>query len=279
MRTREQLIHLRIIHVVAMLATALFIYQFSQWDDALWIPITVLAIIGPFSPGLSINKAQQRVLGSIAGLLLSLIFWLVIHYNYNLLVPLAVVLIYCVAYTLLQEYTFFIMLVTIMLCINFDYMNLFFNNEIFYLISRGLCVLTGVIICQFYEYCVFKSSYTNATSLVQKERLDALIVAAWQQVSSLASPGRPVVVAELNQCLTPLVNSLTGLQQLKESCQHSYSEQGETLILIEHYQEKLTSIYKWISLQGFNLLQSEPQQSISQVIELDEDSLEQKFSD
>ncbi|MDQ5947846.1 MAG: hypothetical protein QG651_340, partial [Pseudomonadota bacterium] len=66
---------------------------------------------------------------------------------------------------------------------------------------------------------------------------------------------------------------------LKESCQHSYSEQGETLIIIEHNQEKLTSIYKWISLQGFNLLQSEPQQSISQVIELDEDSLEQKFSD
>jgi hypothetical protein len=158
-------------------------------------------------------------------------------------------------------------------------MNLFFNNEIFYLISRGLCVLTGVIICQFYEYCIFKSSYTNATSLVQKERLDALIVAAWQEISSLASSGRPAVVTELNQCLTPLVNSLTELQQLKESCQHSYSEQGETLILIEHYQEKLTSIYKWISLQGFNLLQSEPQQAISQVVELDQDSLEQKFSD
>ena len=279
MRTREQLIHLRIIHVVAMLATALFIYQFSQWDDALWIPITVLAIIGPFSPGLSINKAKQRVLGSIAGLLLSLIFWLVIHYNYNLLVPLAVVLIYFVAYTLLQEYTFFIMLVTIMLCINFDYMNLFFNNEIFYLISRGLCVLTGVIICQFYEYCVFKSSYANATCLVQKERLDTQIVSAWQQINSLVSEGRPALVTELNQCLAPLASSLTELQQLKDSCQHSYSEQGETLILIEHYQEKLTSIYKWISLQGFNLLQSEPQQAISQPIELYEDGLEQEFSD
>lgn len=281
MRTREQLIHLRIIHVVVMLATALFIYQFSQWDDALWIPITVLAIIGPFSPGLSINKAKQRVLGSIAGLLLSLIFWLVIHYNYNLLVPLAVVLIYCVAYTLLQEYTFFIMLVTIMLCINFDYMNLFFNNEIFYLISRGLCVLTGVIICQFYEYYVFRSSYANATSLVQKERLDNEIVTAWNKIRLISSESPLVAVSDLNNCIAPLLKSLEELKQLKESCLQSYSEQGATLVLIANYQEKLLSLYKWISLQAFDLITTNRQQAIDEDSDFEEESLnlEQKFSD
>lgn len=279
MRTREQLIHLRIIHVVIMLATALFIYQFSLWDDALWIPITVLAIIGPFSPGLSISKAKQRVLGSIAGLLLSLIFWLIIHYNYNLLVPLAVVLIYCVAYSLLQEYTFFIMLVTIMLCINFDYMNLFFNNEIFYLISRAMCVLVGVIICQFYECLVFKHSYINAIGLVKKEHLDDVIVNAWQQIRVLSSSAPQVSVNDLNKCIAPLISSLNDLKQLKESCLHSYSEQGETLILIANYQEKLLSIYKWISLQAFGLITSNRQQALDEDEEFEEESLEQKFSD
>lgn len=281
MRSREQLIHLRIIHVIVMIATALFIYQFSQWDNAVWIPITVLAIIGPFSPGLSINKAKQRVLGSIAGLLLSLIFWLVIHYNYNLLVPLAVVLIYCVAYTLLQEYTFFIMLVTIMLCINFDYMNLFFNNEIAYLVSRGMCVLVGVIICQFYEYLVFKSSYANAISLVQKERLDSEIVTAWNQIRLLSSESPQVAVSDMNNCIAPLLKSLEDLKQLKEACLHSYSEQGATLILIANYQEKILSIYKWISLQAFDLITTNRQQAIDEDSDFEEKSLnlEQKFSD
>lgn len=281
MHSREQLIHLRIIHVVVMLATAVFIYQFSRWDDALWIPITVLAIIGPFSPGLSINKAQQRVLGSLAGLVLSLIFWLIIHYSYNLLVPLAVVLIYCVAYTLLQKYTFFIMLVTIMLSINFDYMNLFFNDEISYLVIRGMCVLVGVIICQFYEYLVFKSSYVNATSLVQKERLDTEIVTAWHQIRLLSSTSQQVAVSDLNDCIAPLLKSLEELKQLKESCLQSYSEQGSTLALIANYQEKLLSIYKWISLQAFDLITINRQQAIDEDSDFVEESLnlEQKFSD
>ena len=33
--------------------------------------------------GLTINKAKQRVLGSIAGLLISILIWFLIHYNYN----------------------------------------------------------------------------------------------------------------------------------------------------------------------------------------------------
>lgn len=113
--TREQLIQLRIIHVTILFALALFIYQWSEWSDALWIPISVLAIIGPFRPGLTINKAKQRVLGSIAGLLISILIWFLIHYNYNLLVIIALLLVCGVAFAALQEYTYFIMLVTVML--------------------------------------------------------------------------------------------------------------------------------------------------------------------
>ena len=253
MRTRDQLINLRIFHVVVMLATAIFVYQYSQWDDGLWVPISVIAIIGPFRPGLTISKAQQRVLGTIAGLLLSVIIWFIIHYNYNVLVIICLILLYCVAFAALHDYTYFIMLVSIMLCINFDYMNLFFNNEIVYVVNRAICVLVGVCICQFYEYFVFKASYANAVALVEKEKLDEMIVASWESIRKLGDK-TSIRVEEIDNCLAPLIGALGELNELKESCEHSYSDQQQTLELIERYQLKLNSAYSLGSDLGYRLL-------------------------
>jgi hypothetical protein len=253
MRTREQLIQLRIIHVTVLFAVALFIYQWSQWSDGLWVPISVLAIIGPFRPGLTINKAKQRVLGSIAGLLISILVWFFIHYNYNLLVIIALLLVCAVAFTALQEYTYFIMLVSVMLCVNFDYMNLFFNNEIVYIANRGMCVLTGVFLCQFFEYFVFKHSYSNAQALVEKEQIDGLVINTWNRINQF-TPGDKEASIELTKCLDALLLRLEQLRELKESCQYSYSEQQQTLQLIEHYELKLISSINWISSLGGKLL-------------------------
>jgi|LauGreDrversion4_2_1035121.scaffolds.fasta_scaffold19574_3 hypothetical protein len=253
MRTREQLIQLRIIHVTVLFAVALFIYQWSQWSDGLWVPISVLAIIGPFRPGLTINKAKQRVLGSIAGLLISILVWFFIHYNYNLLVIIALLLVCAVAFTALQEYTYFIMLVSVMLCVNFDYMNLFFNNEIVYIANRGMCVLTGVCLCQFFEYFVFKHSYSNAQALVEKEQINDLVIDTWNRINQF-TPGDKEASIELTKCLDALLLRLEQLRELKESCQYSYSEQQQTLQLIEHYELKLISSINWISSLGGKLL-------------------------
>ena len=262
MRTREQLISLRIVHVTIMFATALLIYQFSQWDDGLWLPISVLAIIGPFRPGMSINKAQQRVLGSLAGLFLSLIIWVLLYYNYNLLVIIALVLIYCVAFSVLQDYSYFIMLVTIMLCLNFDYMNLFFNNEISYLANRGMCVLAGVTLCQFYEYFVFRHYYADGQALVEKEKLDLLLIDIWHKVNQMGDQ-RKIVVADLNECIAPLLSGLSQLAELKESCRHGYNSQQQTLALAEHYEVKLQTMYNWLSTLGFKLITINPRLAIN----------------
>lgn len=256
MRTREQIIHLRIVHVVIMIATAFFVYQFSNWSDALWIPISVLAIIGPFSPGLSIGKAKQRTIGSIAGLLLSVIIWFVLQYNPNLLVFIAVILVYFIGFTVVKEYTYFIMLVTIMLCVNFDYMNLFFNNEIVFLTNRSICVLTGVIICQFYEYFIFRHSYDNATCFIDESRLNNLIVDSWNEFNLLANRSTPVSSAELDLCINGIVVELSKLDKLKATFTGSYGDQEKTIHLIEHYEEKLQSIYYWMSSQAYDIMQA-----------------------
>lgn len=253
MCSRDHLIRLRIFHVIIMIVTAIFVYQYSQWDDGLWVPISVLAIIGPFSPGLTINKARQRVLGSIAGLLISLVLWIVIRYNPDSLIFIALVLIYAVAFTSLQQYTYFILLVSIMLCINFDYMNLFINNEISFVISRGLCVLTGVMICQIYEYFIFSRYYDNALALVEAKRLDKLIVDTWTKISQMTETQR-VNISDLNENVEPLIKELNRLDELKQSCLHGYSNQTKTLDLVERYETKLITLYEWLNSTGFSLL-------------------------
>lgn len=259
MRTREQLIQLRIIHVVIMIASAFYCYQFSNWSDALWIPISVLAIIGPFQPGLTIHKAKQRVIGTIAGLLLSVIVWLFLQYFPNLLPVVAIVLIYGVAFCVLQDYTYFILLVSIMLCVNFDFMNLFFSNEIVFLLNRSMCVLTGVSIFLFYEYFVFRRSYTNAVGLVDAEALDTLIANSWSKFNSQVSKAESSLsISAMDESLNPLLIELDRLAELKESCSYSYSNQDKTLALIADYEEKLKTIYYWMMSQGYNAAYIKP---------------------
>lgn len=254
MLTSQKLIHRRIIHIVIIIMTAFFAYQFSNWGDALWIPISVLAIIGPFSPGNSINKAKQRMLGSIGGLLLSVVFWFFLQNFPNSLPVVAVILIYCVGFCLLQKYTFFIMLVSIMLCINFDYMNLFFKNEILFITDRIMCVLTGVMICLFYEYFIFRRSYDNATCLIESERIDSLMRSLIEQSKKYRERSAAICAVELDECINPLIREIERLEQLKGMFTHSYSDQKKSLLLIESYLEKLNSLYEQLTLELYSSL-------------------------
>ena len=246
---REQLIALRILHVTLMFASSIFLYQFSQWDDGLWIPISVLAISGPFRPGMTLHKAKQRLLGSLVGLGLSLGVWLLLYANNNLLVPIALLLMYGVAFTLLNNYSYFIAIVSMLLCLNFDYMNLAFNNEVSYLLNRGMCVLAGVSLCLFFEYFIFQRYYVNATAMVNHERLDALLFATWQQ---LQPTHEKIPRSTVDSCLSNLLVELRELAELSESCRHGFSSQQQTLALARTYEVKLHALCTWISASGFN---------------------------
>lgn len=253
MRTYQQLIQLRIFHVTIMFATAIFIYQFSQWEQALWIPISVLAIIGPFRAGLTIYKARQRLIGTLAGLLLSIIVWTILYYWNNSLVFIALILVYCVAFSALQEYTYFIMLVSLMICVNFDYTNLFINHEIGFVANRGICVLAGVTLCQFFEYFIFSRYYTNSVALVQTDKLDSSIAKIKVQIEQITIHKR-ATTTQINKSIALIVKHLNELGELKESCLHGYSNQNLTLELINKYETKLTHLYNWLNNNAFKFI-------------------------
>ena len=253
MQTREQLIHKRIIHVVIIIATSSFAYQYSNWGDALWIPISALAIIGPFTPGMSTRKAQQRMIGSIAGLFLSIVIWLLLFNSSAMLAVVATVLIYLVAFTVVQKYTYFVMLVSIMLCINFDYMNLFINNEMAYLTNRIICVFTGVAICQFYDFLIFRNSYDNAVSLIEGKRINKLIINIKFNLNNMQQYNKNLNKIIIEDYFQDIIQELELLTELKESCNYTYGNQKQTITLLDSYIDKLKLIYAEISEVAYSL--------------------------
>lgn len=248
MYSREQLIKLRILHVVLMIATGIFAYQYLQLDDGLWIPISIIAIVGPFAPGLAINKARQRVIGTICGLGVSLLIWTYVHYFPDSLVFISLLLIYGVGLTAILTYTYFIFFVSIMLTLSFDYMNLFINNEISYVINRMMCVLIGVIICQFYEFFIFKYFYTNAINLVESKRLDGLISEINDKLNSID------LINNCNTYLTKVHAEITELNELRLSAVNGYSQQNLLIKQIDSYLCQLEDLHAKLMKHGAELI-------------------------
>lgn len=249
MYSREQLIKLRILHVMLMVATGIFAYQYLQLDDGLWIPISIIAIIGPFAPGLAISKAKMRVIGTVCGLGVSIIIWTFIHYFPDSLVFISLLLIYGVGLTAILTYTYFIFFVSIMLTLSFDYMNLFINNEISYVVNRMMCVLIGVIICQFYEFIIFKYFYTNAVNLVENERLDSLIHEVNQKLKIID------LISNCNVYLTKINTEIIELNELRLSAANGYSNQDLLVKKIDYYLVALEEIHNKLMKHGAKLIQ------------------------
>ena len=147
----------RIVQVVGLIVLSLWVSNILQWDQGLWVAVTVTAIIGPFSPSLTLEKSRNRIIGTIAGLLLATILELFLRYNYQMVFIVGFVLAYFLGFTVQQNYRYFIMVVTIAICLNFEYMNLPFTSfePISFLISRFMAVLAGISLFLFIQKFIF----------------------------------------------------------------------------------------------------------------------------
>lgn len=268
---REKLIKTRILHLSLLFAVSIFVYQYTQWEDGLWIPISVLAIMGPFRPGLAINKAGARILGTLAGLIISLVVWVIMRYSYNLMFIYAIIAAYCVAFAMLQEYRYFILVVTVILCINFNYMNPQYYNEFYYIINRGICVLTGVSLFLFAEYFIFKPFYANALVLVTHEKINEAVNQSISDFIQLCESNKQVHALEITKCYTLLLTKLDALKEIKASISFGYSEQEQTIALIDRYLKILNEILVLYAKLGFSIMHDKnniPEVSITRLYQL-----------
>lgn len=148
---------IRILQVVWLIVLSLLVAQVLQWDQGLWVAVSVTAIIGPFSASLTVEKSRNRIIGTIAGLLIATVLEIYLRYNYQAVFIVGILLAYILGFTVQQNYRYFIMVVTVAICLNFEYMNLPFTSfePISFLIARFMAVLAGIslfLLIQKYVY-------------------------------------------------------------------------------------------------------------------------------
>ncbi|MBT8522455.1 FUSC family protein [Polynucleobacter paneuropaeus] len=148
---------IRILQVVWLIVLSLLVAQVLQWDQGLWVAVSVTAIIGPFSASLTVEKSRNRIIGTIAGLLIATVLEIYLRYNYQAVFIVGILLAYILGFTVQQNYRYFIMVVTVAICLNFEYMNLPFTSfePISFLIARFMAVLAGISLFLFIQKYVY----------------------------------------------------------------------------------------------------------------------------
>ncbi len=147
----------RILQVIGLIVLSLFVAEFTQWQQGLWIAVSITAIIGPFSPSLTLEKARNRIIGTVAGLLLATLLEIFLRYNYQVVFIVSVLWAYLLGFTAQQNYRLFIMFVTVAVCLNYEYMNLPFTSfePITFLVARFIAVLIGIALFLFVQKYIY----------------------------------------------------------------------------------------------------------------------------
>ena len=174
----------RILQVVGLIILSLLVAQVLQWDQGLWVAVSVTAIIGPFGASLTIEKSRNRIIGTIAGLLIATVLEIFLRYNYQFVFLVGIVLGFAVQ----QNYRYFIMVVTVAICLNFEYMNLPFTSfePISFLIARFMAVLAGIALFLFIQKYVYGVRNARVELVESTQKIAASISDNLLQLSTLA---------------------------------------------------------------------------------------------
>jgi|GEM_PF-1871429 len=148
---------IRILQVTCLIVVALLVVKLTQWEQGLWVAVSITAIVGPFSTSLSLEKSRNRIIGTIAGLLLATILEMFLRYFYQFVPIVGVFLAYCLGFALQQNYRYFIMVVTVVVCLNFEYMNLPFTSfePLSFLVARFIAVTLGIALFLFIQKYIY----------------------------------------------------------------------------------------------------------------------------
>ncbi len=148
---------IRILQVTCLIVVALLVVKLTQWEQGLWVAVSITAIVGPFSTSLSLEKSRNRIIGTIAGLLLATILEMFLRYFYQFVPIVGVLLAYCLGFALQQNYRYFIMVVTVVVCLNFEYMNLPFTSfePLSFLVARFIAVTLGIALFLFIQKYIY----------------------------------------------------------------------------------------------------------------------------
>lgn len=164
----------RINQIVIILGISFLFYELTNWEQGIWILISTAVVAGPFSTFLSYEKAKDRFLGTLVGLVVAALIEYYLAFNPSQLPVAAVALAFVAGFMATRPYKYFIIVITICTCLGYTYMNVPYTtfSPMSFLVDRGMGVFGGVLVFFMLQRFVFGN--TNSRQELLEESHNAL---------------------------------------------------------------------------------------------------------
>lgn len=210
----------RINQVTLLVGISFLFYQFANWEEGIWVIISTVVVAGPFSTFLSYEKAKDRFLGTLVGLLVAAGVEYYLRFNPAQLPVVAVLLAFIAGFMATRPYKYFIIIITTCTCLGYTYMNMPYTTfaPMSFVVDRGMGVFVGVLIFFLMQRFVFGEG--NSKLELQEESDDVL---AKLKRSLLDYQKKPTVVTAY-KCAADIFEHTKDLKSYVESAGLVFSE-------------------------------------------------------
>lgn len=160
--------------ITIMVMISFMFYEFTNWQQGIWVVISTVVVAGPFSTFLSFEKAKNRFLGTMVGLFIAAGLEYYLRFNPDQLPIVAVIIAFIAGFMVTKSYRYFIIIITTCTCLGYTYMNMPYTSfaPMSFVIDRGIGVFVGVLIFFVMQRFVFGTN--NSKLELLEESTDVL---------------------------------------------------------------------------------------------------------
>jgi uncharacterized membrane protein YccC len=164
----------RVNQITILVAISFLFYEMTNWQQGIWVVISTVVVASPFSTFLSFDKAKNRFLGTIVGLVIAAGLEYYLRFNPGQLPVVAVMIAFIAGFMVTKSYRYFIVIITICTCLGYTYMNMPYTSfaPMSFLIDRAMGVFVGVLI--FYLIQRFLFGQRNSKLELLEESVETL---------------------------------------------------------------------------------------------------------
>ena len=161
----------RVNQIVILIGISFLFYELINWDHGIWILISTVVVAGPFSTFLSYEKAKDRFLGTLVGLVVAALIEYYLVFNPSQLPAAAVIMAFVAGFMVTRPYKYFIIMITVATCLGYTYMNVPYTSfsPISFLVDRGMGVFGGVMVFLLLQQFVFGNSNSKLELLEESQ--------------------------------------------------------------------------------------------------------------
>ncbi len=164
----------RINQITLLVGISFLFYELTNWVEGLWVIISTVVVLGPFSTFLGFEKAKDRFLGTLVGLFVAAGVEYYLRFNPSHLPVVAVIIGFVAGFMATKPYKYYIIMVTLCTCIGYTYMNEPYTSfaPMSFMFDRAMGVFVGVLIFFLMQRFVFGEG--NSRLELLEESLEAL---------------------------------------------------------------------------------------------------------